>query len=69
MPGWLIIGLIMAMVLGIIGFFLLMFAEMGTKRSRGRFSASTPQDGKSSGSGAGKGRGPSRPKVRKKKSR
>ncbi len=68
MPGWLIIGLIAAMVLGIVGFFLLMFAELGTKRSRGRFSAGTPQDGKPAGGGKG-GRGPSRPKIRKKKSR
>lgn len=64
MPNWLIIALIVAMVLIVIGFFALMFAEMGTKRTSGRFSASTPQPPKGGGA-----RGPSKPKPRKRKSR
>jgi flagellar basal body-associated protein FliL len=63
-PNWLIIALVVVMLLIVVGFFALMFAEMGNKRASGRFSASTPQPPKGGGA-----RGPSKPKPRKRKSR
>jgi flagellar basal body-associated protein FliL len=59
MPQWLIITLIVLMVLVVLGFFGLMFAEMGNKRTTGRFTASTPRRGGGKGTG---GRSKSRPK-------
>lgn len=61
MPHWLVITLIVLMVLAVLGFFGLMFAEMGNKRTTGRFTASTPRRG---GTGTG-----GRAKPRAKKSR
>jgi|TARA_R110000782_G_scaffold29795_3_gene74045 flagellar basal body-associated protein FliL len=61
MPQWLVITLIVLMVLVVLGFFGLMFAEMGNKRTTGRFTASTPNR-------AGKGTG-GRAKSRPRKSR
>lgn len=40
MPQWMIVTLIVLMVLVVLGFFWLMFAEMGSKRTKGKFSAS-----------------------------
>lgn len=65
MPGWMLIGLIVVMVLVVLGFFWLMFAEMGNKREQGRFTASRIGGGGGGGRSSGKGRA----KVRQRKSR
>lgn len=65
MPGWMLIGLIAVMVLVVLGFFWLMFSEMGNKREQGRFTASRAAGADGGGRSSGKGRA----KVRKRKSR
>ena len=59
-----LIGLIAVMVLVVLGFFWLMFAEMGNKREQGRFTAS-----RGGGGGGGRSSGKGRAKVRQRKSR
>lgn len=65
MPQWLIYTFMVLMVLVVLGFFWLMFAEMGNKREQGRFTAS--RGGGAGGGGRSSGKG--RVKVRKRKSR
>lgn len=62
-----LIGLVAVMVLALLGFFWLMFAEMGTKREKGRFSASRGTGGPGGGGGRSPRKG--RVKTRPRKSR
>jgi hypothetical protein len=64
MPQWLIYTCIVLMVLVVLGFFWLMFAEMGNKREQGRFTAS-----RGTAAGGGRSSGKGRTKVRQRKSR
>ena len=71
MPYWLVVTIAVVFIVGLIGFFVLMFSEMGVKRKTGRMNPATAAGGSRStrSTKSGKPGGSRGFKTRPKKSR